>query len=48
MEDSVLYTQLKEYFKNTPKEQLDKEWNKIKELNKICPDVIEYLKSIKK
>lgn len=29
------FSQLKEYFDNTPKEELDREW---KEINKRCPD----------
>ena len=33
---------LKEYFENTPKEQLNKDWDNIKHLNDIGPDVIEY------
>lgn len=36
------YNQLKEYFKNTSKEQLDKDWNEIKSLNKSDVDVIEW------
>lgn len=39
---------LKEYFENTPKEELDKEWNEIKHLNEIGPDVIEYCEYYKK
>lgn len=38
---------LKRYFENTPKEVLDSDWEKIKHLNKIGPDVIEYAKSVK-
>lgn len=37
---------LKEYFKNTPQEQLDADWEKIKHLNDIGPDVEEYTKRI--
>lgn len=33
---------LKKYFEETPKEQLDAEWEGIKQLNEIGPDVIEY------
>lgn len=43
-----LYKQLREYFKNTSEEQLNKDWEEIKHLNKIGSDVIKYLKSIKK
>lgn len=32
---------LKEYFATTPKEQLDKDWEEIKPLNDIGPDVLE-------
>lgn len=39
---------LKEYFESIPKEQLDKDWDKIKHLNDIGPDVIEYYKHYKK
>ena len=38
---------LKEYFENTPKEVLDKDWKEIKHLNDIGPDAIEYCKSIR-
>lgn len=33
---------LKKYFEETSKEQLDAEWEEIKHLNDIGPDVIEY------
>ena len=33
---------LKKYFEETPKEQLDKDWEEIKYLNEIRPDVIDY------
>lgn len=39
---------LKEYFKNTPQEQLDKDWEEIKPLNNIGTDVLEYVEQIKK
>lgn len=38
---------LEEYFRNTPKEQLDKDWEELKEYNEIGPDMDEYLKSAK-
>ncbi len=38
---------LKEYFENTPKEQLDKDWEELKEYNEIGPDMDEYIKSVK-
>lgn len=37
-----LYDQLLSYFKNTPKEQLDKDWEEIKHWNEIGPDVEEW------
>ena len=39
---SELYDKLKEYFENTPREQLDKDWEDVKDLNDIGPDVILY------
>lgn len=42
-----LFESLKRYFENTPKEVLDSEWKKMKHLNEIGPDVIEYAKSVK-
>lgn len=41
-----LLQKLEEYFRNTPKEQLDKDWEELKEYNEIGPDVNEYLKSV--
>lgn len=38
-----IYNQLKAYFKNTPKEQLDKDWEEIKHWNEIGPDVEEWV-----
>ena len=37
---------LDEYFRNTPKEQLDKDWEELKKYNEIGPDVDEYIKSV--
>lgn len=42
-----LYDSLSNYFENTPKEILDKDWKEIENLNKIGPDVIEYANSVK-
>lgn len=39
---SELYDKLKEYFENTPREQLNKDWEDVKDLNDIGPDVILY------
>ena len=38
---------LKRYFEETPKEVLDKEWEEIKHLNEIGPDVLEYCKRVR-
>lgn len=43
-----LVEQLKEYFENTPKEQLEKEYEEIyKKYGHVGPTVDEYLESIK-
>ena len=39
--------QLKDYFSNTPQEQLDKDWEELKHWNEIGPDVFEWAKNIK-
>ena len=42
-----LLQKLEEYFRNTPKEQLDKDWEELKKkYNEIGPDMDEYLKSV--
>lgn len=38
---------LKEYFENTPQEQLDKDWEEIKPLNEIGPDALSYCEQIR-
>ena len=47
-----LLQKLEEYFRNTPKEQLDKDLEELEKYNEIGPDVDEYIKyekeSIKK
>lgn len=43
-----LLDELKYYFQSTPKEVLDKEWEEMKYLNDIGPDVIEYAESVRK
>jgi hypothetical protein len=43
----ALLSSLVRYFGETPKEKLDKEWDDIKELNFIGPDVLEYEKYYK-
>jgi len=42
-----IYESLKQYFENTPKEVLDKDWKEIEPLNEIGPDVIEFAKFVK-
>lgn len=43
-----MYEDLKKYFENTPKEQLDEEWENIKHWNEIGPDVFEYINFVSK
>lgn len=43
-----IYNSLKEYFQNTPKEQLDKDWEEIEPLNNIDIDVLEWAEFVKK
>lgn len=38
---------LEKYFKETPPEQLDKDWEEIKDLNEIGPDATEYINNYK-
>lgn len=38
---------LKKYFEETPQDILDKEWEDIKPLNDIGPDVIEYVERVR-
>lgn len=42
-----LANSLREYFETTPKEQLDKDWEEIKPLNDIGPDVLESCERIR-
>lgn len=37
-----IYESLLDYFENTPKDILDKDWEELEYLNEIGPDVIEY------
>ena len=48
MEKKSMADQLREYFKNTPKEDLDKEFNEIHKKFIYSPDALEYCKTIKK
>ena len=47
MSDSLL-NNLKEYFDNTPQEELDEYWEEVKYLNEFGPDVIEYTETVSK
>lgn len=38
---------LKKYFEETPQDILDKEWEEIKPLNDIGPDVLEYVERVR-
>lgn len=43
-----LLDSLKNYFENTPKNVLDKDWKEIEYLNDIGPDVFEYVDFVKR
>ena len=45
MSNSLL-NNLREYFDNTPQEELDEYWEEVKYLNVFGPDVIEYTETI--
>ena len=45
---SELYFKLREYFENTPREQLDKDLEDVKDLNDIGPDVILYANYVRR
>ena len=38
---------LKRYFEETPQDILDRDWDKIKHLNAIGPDVVEYVERVR-
>lgn len=38
---------LKRYFEETPQDKLDRDWEVIKPLNDIGPDVIEYIEQVR-
>ena len=42
-----LFESLKDYFENTPKDVIEKDWREIEYLNEIGPDVIEYARYVK-
>lgn len=43
-----MYEDLKKYFENTPKEQLDADWKELKHWNEIGTDVFEYINFVSK
>lgn len=43
-----LLQRLKEYFDNTPRDVLEKEWNELSYLNEIGPTIDQYLECVKK
>ena len=43
----VLLEDLKNYFNNTPKDILEKEWEEKAYLDEIGPDVMEYIEFVK-
>ena len=43
-----LLQQLKDYFDNTPREIIEKEWHEYKKYNEIGPTVDEYLEYVNK
>lgn len=43
-----MYEDLKKYFENTPKEQLDADWKELKQWNEIGTDVFEYINFVSK
>ena len=48
MEKDSILNQLIEYFKNTPRDIIEKEWHEYDKYNEIGPTVKEYLESINK
>lgn len=48
MEEDSILNQLIEYFKNTPRDIIEKEWHEYDKYNEIGPTVKEYLESINK
>lgn len=42
-----LFESLKDYFENTPKDVIEKDWREIEYLNEIGPDVIEYAEFVR-
>ena len=42
-----LFKSLKDYFENTPKDVIEKDWREIEYLYEIGPDVIEYAEFVR-
>jgi len=42
-----LYENLERYFKNTPSEDIERDWKEVEKLNDIGPDVIGYADMMK-
>ena len=38
-----VFESLKNYFENTPNEQIEKDWEELKKYNEIGPDIEEFL-----
>lgn len=38
-----VFESLKNYFENTPSEQIEKDWEELKKYNEIGPDIEEFL-----
>ena len=45
-EESPLIKGLKDYFENTPQEQLDKDFQELEVYNQIGPDAFEYIELV--
>lgn len=43
-----IFENLRKHFENTPKEELDREWEELKHWSEIGPDVDEYVALLKK
>lgn len=43
----TFFEELEDYFKNTPKEQIKKDWDKLAEFDKISPTVSEFIRAFK-
>jgi hypothetical protein len=43
----TFFEELEDYFKNTPKEQIQKDWDKLAEFDKIAPTVSEFIRAFK-